>query len=109
MRGWARAGPGLIRDCGIRPVPIGPGPGRAAMPQPEENSRMTRHDSRMPRRLVLLSTVLAASGVRAQPSAYPTNPIRVTVPYPAAGTTDVVARVVAEALSPRLGQPIVID
>ncbi|MBV1799449.1 tripartite tricarboxylate transporter substrate binding protein [Siccirubricoccus sp. G192] len=70
---------------------------------------MTRHDSRIQRRLILLSPVLAASGARAQPGAYPTNPIRITVPYPAGGTTDVVARVVAEALSPRLGQPIVID
>jgi tripartite-type tricarboxylate transporter receptor subunit TctC len=79
------------------------------MRRTEENSRMTRHDSRIPRRLILLSPVLAASDARAQPSAYPVNPVRITVPYPAGGTTDVVTRVMAEALSPRLGQPIVID
>ena len=40
---------------------------------------------------------------------YPTKPIRMIVPYPPAGGTDIVARVVNEPLSSVLGQPIVID
>lgn len=43
-----------------------------------------------------------------QPS-YPNRPIRVVVPYPAGGNTDVVAREIMTALSARLGQPIVVD
>jgi tripartite-type tricarboxylate transporter receptor subunit TctC len=40
---------------------------------------------------------------------FPTRPIRLVVPYPAGGPTDVVARIVAAALSAKLGQPIVVD
>jgi tripartite-type tricarboxylate transporter receptor subunit TctC len=40
---------------------------------------------------------------------YPTKPIRMIVPYPPAGGTDIVARVVNEPLSIALGQPIIVD
>jgi tripartite-type tricarboxylate transporter receptor subunit TctC len=40
---------------------------------------------------------------------YPSKPIRFIVPYPPAGGTDVVARILAEPLTTVLGQPIVID
>jgi tripartite-type tricarboxylate transporter receptor subunit TctC len=71
---------------------------------------MTSDHSVLSRRAALtLPLLAAAAGAAAQPTAYPTQPIRLTVPYPAGGTTDVVARVVAEALAPRLGQSIIID
>jgi len=41
--------------------------------------------------------------------AYPTKPIHLVVPVPPAGTFDIVARLVASVLSPRLRQQIVID
>lgn len=40
---------------------------------------------------------------------YPARPIRLVVPYPAGGNTDVTMREVAKALSARLGQTIVVD
>jgi tripartite-type tricarboxylate transporter receptor subunit TctC len=40
---------------------------------------------------------------------YPTRPIRVIVPYPPGGGTDVVARIISEPLAAELGQPIIID
>ncbi|HEX5865465.1 MAG TPA: tripartite tricarboxylate transporter substrate binding protein [Casimicrobiaceae bacterium] len=40
---------------------------------------------------------------------YPNKPIRFIVPYPPAGGTDIVARILNEALAAALGQPIVID
>ncbi len=40
---------------------------------------------------------------------YPTRPIRFIVPYPPAGGTDVVARILSEPLAAALGQPIIID
>jgi len=43
----------------------------------------------------------------AQP--YPNKPIRLVVPFPAAGTADIAARTVAQALSQNLGQQIIVD
>jgi tripartite-type tricarboxylate transporter receptor subunit TctC len=41
--------------------------------------------------------------------AYPNRPIRVIVPFAAGGPSDIIARIVAEAMGPRLGQTMVID
>src|SRR6266571_113718 len=43
----------------------------------------------------------------AQP--YPTRPVRVIVPFGPAGATDIVARLIGQWLSERLGQPFVIE
>ncbi len=40
---------------------------------------------------------------------YPTRPVRMVVPYPAGGPTDVIVRVAAARLSEQLGQQIVVD
>src|SRR5262245_3591154 len=40
---------------------------------------------------------------------YPSRPITMIVPFPAAGSADVLARILAEPLRQRLGQPIVIE
>jgi tripartite-type tricarboxylate transporter receptor subunit TctC len=40
---------------------------------------------------------------------YPNRPIRVVVPYPPGGAVDLIARLYAQALTVRLGQPIVIE
>ena len=40
---------------------------------------------------------------------FPTRPIRLIVPYPPGGGTDIVARVIGQRLQQSLGQPIVID
>ena len=42
-------------------------------------------------------------------AAYPDQPIKIIVPFPAGGTTDVLARTLAAKLSERVGQPVVID
>src|SRR5580692_690282 len=44
---------------------------------------------------------------RAAGATYPDHPIRLIVPFPPGGAVDPVARVIAQALSERLGQPIV--
>lgn len=56
--------------------------------------------------LALLST-LTTLPARAQ--VYPSKPVKLIAPYPAGGGVDAVARLVAERLAVRLGQPIVVD
>jgi tripartite-type tricarboxylate transporter receptor subunit TctC len=50
----------------------------------------------------------AALPALAQP-AWPAKPIHIVVPYGAGSSPDVIARIVAEKLSPRLGEPVIID
>jgi len=52
-------------------------------------------------------TLLYVAGAAAQ--SWPAKPIRLMVPFPPGGSTDIVARIVAQKLSERLGQPIVIE
>jgi len=55
-------------------------------------------------------TLAAAAHAPAQAEgAYPTQPVRWIVPYVAGGGTDNLARALADAMTPSLGQPIVID
>ena len=57
---------------------------------------------------ILLGTLVAmAAGASAQ--TYPSHPIRLVVPFPAGGTTDILAREVGERLTATLGQPVVIE
>jgi tripartite-type tricarboxylate transporter receptor subunit TctC len=56
---------------------------------------------------ILLTAALCAPAVHAQD--YPTRPIRMIVPYPPAGGTDIVARTISEPLAAVLGQPIIIE
>ncbi|HMS07011.1 MAG TPA: tripartite tricarboxylate transporter substrate binding protein [Burkholderiaceae bacterium] len=45
----------------------------------------------------------------AQSAGWPDKPVRVLVPFPAGGSTDLVARFIAQGLSDRLGQPFIVD
>src|SRR5262249_39502028 len=54
--------------------------------------------------------VLAMVGTRgAAQDAYPTRPVLLTHGFAAGGNGDVVSRIIGDALSPRLGQPVVIE
>ncbi|MBN8755077.1 MULTISPECIES: Bug family tripartite tricarboxylate transporter substrate binding protein [Variovorax] len=59
--------------------------------------------------LLAAALALATTLASAQPAAYPSQPIKWIVPYAAGGGTDNLARSLAEAMQPSLGQPLIID
>ncbi len=55
------------------------------------------------------AVIAAAAATLAGAQSYPTRPIKLIVPFPPAGSTDLSARAVAGKLSERIGQPVIIE
>ena len=56
-----------------------------------------------------LFAVLATAIAPAHAQSYPSKPIRIIVPYPAGGTSDILARSVGQKLSEAWGQPVIVE
>lgn len=82
---------------------------------PPADHRLSHARRAMPvsRRSVLLLGAVGALSLAAGPAfagpVYPSKPIRMIVPFPPGGATDVVARLLAKSMADNLGQPIIID
>jgi tripartite-type tricarboxylate transporter receptor subunit TctC len=68
----------------------------------------------MKRREFLALAGSAAAGMwprsmSAQPQPYPTGTVTIVSPFTAGGTTDILARVIADKLAPVLGKPVIVD
>lgn len=59
----------------------------------------------------LLTAWLLGCGLTlgAMAQTFPSKPIRMIVPFPAGGTTDIVARILAQRMSETMGQPVVVE
>jgi len=58
---------------------------------------------------ILFGALVAIAATCASAQNYPNKPIRLVVPFPAAGTTDILARDVGQRLTQVLGQSVVVD
>jgi len=63
----------------------------------------------MQRRSLLALALLAGTSSVAWAQAYPSKPVRLIVPFAPGGTTDIVARIVADKLGAALGQTVVVE
>src|SRR5512140_3106525 len=84
------------------------GPWRQKSKPLDKGGDMHRSITRTARILALALLALAPSFAVAQ-AAYPSKPVRLVVPFPAGGTTDILARAAAQKLSDTWGQQAIVD
>lgn len=59
--------------------------------------------------LFFVAMILSCASMTAHAQDYPSRPVRMVVPYPPGGPTDILARAVAAKLTNSLGQPVVVE
>ena len=58
---------------------------------------------------LVIASLLICGAVQSSAQQYPAKPIRIVIPYPPGGGTDVTARMLAPQLTERWGRPVIVD
>ena len=61
------------------------------------------------KRLLAAVALCAVGAVAAHAQSFPNRPITILVPLAPGGSTDTIGRIMAEALRPHLGQPVIVE
>ncbi|MCW5668210.1 MAG: tripartite tricarboxylate transporter substrate binding protein [Hydrogenophaga sp.] len=61
------------------------------------------------RQLLASSAALAMTGLPAHAQGFPNKPLKIIVPYPPGGSSDIIARAISQPLSDSLGQPVIVE
>lgn len=61
------------------------------------------------RQLLATTAALATVGLPAHAQAFPSKPVKIIVPYPPGGSSDIIARAISQVLSENMGQPVVVE
>jgi len=64
---------------------------------------------RFARRPLFAATIAVPFAARAQSAAWPNRPVRIIIPYAPGGPVEIPGRFIAEHLSARLGQPVIVE
>src|SRR5947209_9889712 len=58
---------------------------------------------------MISALMMATAAAQERPDAFPTRSIKIVVPFPAGGPSDVLARLIGQKMSEDFGQPVVIE
>ena len=64
---------------------------------------------KMRRTILSLLVILGLGAPLCHAQTFPSQPVRVVVPFPAGGGTDILMRIIQDKYAVKLGQPVVID
>ena len=59
--------------------------------------------------MLALAAIIVVASIASAQDTYPTRPITLIAPFAAGGSVDLVSRILAEGLTARLGQPVIVD